>query len=159
LPASYEAPGRGRCSGFASHSYPRLGIYIIHVSGTSRTDLDIVGRRWYDKSMVTTREQALEIAGQVRAGLERIYGPRLRGVYLYGSAARDELTPDSDIDIAVVLDEVVDSFTEHERIGQFASDISLEYETLVSFLLVGEEDLRNGRFAVHRFIQEEGIPA
>ena len=121
--------------------------------------MDIGGAKWYDEVMVTTREHALEIARQVRAGLERIYGPRLRGVYLYGSAARDELTPDSDIDIAVVLDEVVNSFTEHERIGQLGSDVSLEYETLVSFLLVGEEDLRNGRFAVHRFIQEEGIPA
>ncbi len=47
----------------------------------------------------------MEIAAKVRAGLEKIYGPRLRGVYLYGSAARDELTSESDIDIAVVLDE------------------------------------------------------
>jgi len=129
------------------------------ISGWARDCLDIGDAKWYDEVMMTTREHALEIAGQVRAGLERIYGPRLRGVYLYGSAARDELTPDSDIDIAVVLDEVVDSFTEHERIGQLGSDVSLEYETLVSFLLVSEEDLRNGRFAVHRFIQEEGIPA
>jgi predicted nucleotidyltransferase len=109
--------------------------------------------------MVTTREQALEIAAKVRAGLERIYGARLYGVYLYGSAARDQLTPDSDIDIAVVLDEVVDSFTEHERIGQLGSDLSLEYDTLVSFLFVSDADFRKGRFAVHQFIKEEGIPA
>lgn len=109
--------------------------------------------------MVTTREQALEIAVKVRTGLERIYGERLRGVYLYGSAARDELTPESDIDIAVVLDEVMDSFTEHKRIGQFGSDISLEYDTLVSFLFVSEADFQEGRFAVHQFIKEEGIPA
>ena len=101
----------------------------------------------------------MEIAREVRAGLEAIYGRRLRRVYLYGSAARDELTPDSDIDIAVVLDEVADSFSEHERIGQFGSDISLEYDTLVSFLFVSEDDLQTGRFAVHRFINEEGIPA
>jgi predicted nucleotidyltransferase len=109
--------------------------------------------------MVMTREQALEIAGKVRAGLEGIYGPRLRGVYLYGSAARDELTPHSDIDIAVVLDEVADSFTEHERIGQFGSAVSLEYETLVSFLFVSASDFQNGRFAVERVIRKEGIPA
>jgi len=109
--------------------------------------------------MVTTREQALEIAAKVRVGLEKIYGTRLRGVYLYGSAARDELTPESDIDIAVVLDEVEDSFVEHERISDLRSDLSLEYDALVSFLFVSEEELRIGRFAVHRFIQEEGIPA
>ena len=56
--------------------------------------------------MVATREQALEIAVRARKDLERIYGNRLRGIYLYGSAARDQLTPDSDIDIAVVLDKL-----------------------------------------------------
>jgi predicted nucleotidyltransferase len=107
--------------------------------------------------MVTTREQALEIAAKVRVGLERIYGSRLRAVYLYGSAARDQLTPESDIDIAVVLDEVQDSFIEHERISDLRSDVGLEYDTLVSFLFASEEELQTGRFAVHRFIQEEGI--
>lgn len=109
--------------------------------------------------MVTTREQALEIVGKVRAGLERLYGERLRGVYLYGSAARDQLTPDSDIDIAIVLDEVADSFVEHKRAGQLGSDISLEYDTLVSFLFVSKADLQKGRFAVHRIVKEEGIAA
>ncbi len=112
----------------------------------------------YDNGMVTTRDQALEIAAKVRAGLEKIYGPRLRGVYLYGSAARDELTSESDIDVAVVLDEVMDVFAEHNLVDDLRSDLSLEYDTLVSFLFVAEEDLRTGRFAVHRFINEEGIP-
>jgi len=112
----------------------------------------------YDGIMVTTREQALEIAAKVRAGLEKIYGERLRGVYLYGSAARDELREESDIDIAVVLDEVTDSFAEHNLTGDLGSDLSLEYDTLVSFLFVSEEELRTGRFAVHQFIKEEGIP-
>ncbi len=100
----------------------------------------------------------MQIAAKARAGLEKIYGPRLRGVYLYGSAARDELTSESDIDIAAVLDEVVDIFAEHNRVDDLHSDLSLEYHTLASFLFVGEEDLRTGRFAVHRFINEEGIP-
>ncbi|OHB85397.1 MAG: hypothetical protein A2Z38_06095 [Planctomycetes bacterium RBG_19FT_COMBO_48_8] len=43
--------------------------------------------------MVATKQQALEIAGKAREDLNRIYGKRLRGVYLYGSAARDQLTP------------------------------------------------------------------
>jgi hypothetical protein len=37
------------------------------------------GRRGcYNENMVTTRQQALEIAAKVRVGLEKIYGPRLR---------------------------------------------------------------------------------
>jgi len=109
--------------------------------------------------MVTTKEKALTIASKTRRVLEEIYGERLRGVYLYGSAARDQLTPDSDIDIAIILDDIKSRFEEHERTSQLGSDVSLEYNTLVSFLFVSEADYRKGRFAVHRTIREEGIRA
>jgi predicted nucleotidyltransferase len=109
--------------------------------------------------MVTTKQKALQIASQARTGLEAIYGKRLRAVYLYGSAARDQLTADSDIDIAIVLDEIESRFEEHERTSQLGSDISLQHNTLVSFLFVSEADYQSGRFAIHRFIKEEGIPA
>jgi len=107
--------------------------------------------------MVTTRKQALEIAKKVRDGLEKLYGERLRGVLLFGSAARDKLDEDSDIDIAIILDDIPDRFAEHERTGDLASEIGLEYNTLVSFLFVSEADYQNGRFAIHRRIKEEGI--
>jgi predicted nucleotidyltransferase len=109
--------------------------------------------------MVKSQQDALEIAIKARERLEQIYGRRLRGVYLYGSAARGQLTPDSDIDIAVILDLITDRFDEHERTSQLASDMSLEHDTLVSFLFVSEADYLKGRFAVHRVIQEEGIRA
>jgi predicted nucleotidyltransferase len=108
--------------------------------------------------VVTTRQQAIEITARMRKALRRLYGQRLRAVYLYGSAARDELSPDSDIDIAVVLDEIPDRFAEYERVSQLGSDISLEYNTLVSFLFAAEDDFKNGRFAIHRAIKQEGVP-
>ena len=107
--------------------------------------------------MVATKEQALEIAGKVRSELEKLYGERLRGVYLYGSAARDQLTPDSDIDIAIVLDEIQSRFEEHERTSQLDSDVSLEYDTLVTFLFITEADFKEGLFTIHRVIKREGV--
>jgi len=108
--------------------------------------------------MVTTKEKALTIASKTRRVLEDIYGERLRGVYLYGSAARDQLTPDSDIDIAIILDDIKSRFEEHERTSQLGSDVSLEENTLVTFLLISEEDFREGLFTIHRMIKREGIP-
>jgi predicted nucleotidyltransferase len=117
---------------------------------------------WHDRyyeNMAATRQEALEIASKVRSKLEKLYGQRLRGVYLYGSAARDQFTPDSDIDIAIVLDNIKSHYEEIEYTGQLGSDVSLEYNTLVTFLFVSEEDYNKGRFAVHGIIKKEGIAA
>ena len=109
--------------------------------------------------MIATKEQALEIAARARKDLEQIYGNRLRGVYLYGSAACDQLTPDSDIDIAVVLDKLNSRYTELKRTSKIGSDLTLETSTLIMFFFVDETDFRNGRFSIHRTIKEEGIRA
>ena len=107
--------------------------------------------------MVATKQQALEIAGKAREDLERIYGKRLRGIYLYGSAARDQLTPDSDIDIAIVLDKIQSRFEEHELTGDLYSQISLQYNTVVTFLFITEADFEEGLFTIHRVIKREGV--
>jgi type I restriction enzyme S subunit len=109
--------------------------------------------------MITTREQAIEIAAKARKVLENLYGPRLRGVYLYGSGARDELTADSDIDIAVILDGIANRFAEHRRVSLLGADLSLEFDTVVLFFFAEEADLAKGRFAIHRIIRDEGIAA
>jgi predicted nucleotidyltransferase len=107
--------------------------------------------------MVTTRKQALEIAAKVRKELEKIYGERLRGVLLFGSAARDKLDEDSDIDIAIILDEIPDRFAEREWTGDLGSEIGLEYNMLVSFFFVPQCDYEQGKYATYRAIKREGI--
>jgi predicted nucleotidyltransferase len=106
-----------------------------------------------------TREDALRIVTRARVALERIYGQRLRGVYLFGSYARGQAHEDSDVDLAVILDEIPHRFAEIERTGDLASDLTLEYGTLVTFFFVPEEDFKEGRCAVHRAIKREGVPA
>ena len=108
--------------------------------------------------MIATRQEALEIAAKAREALKAIYDGRLRGVYLYGSAARDQLTANSDIDIAVVLDEIPSRFAEHERTSQLAADLSLQYDTVVTLLFVTEADLADGTFLIHRMVKREGVP-
>lgn len=111
----------------------------------------------YDYDVVATRKKAMEIAAEARRHLQNIYGQRLRAVYLYGSAARDQLTPDSDIDIAVILDKIPSRFEEHSRTSKLGSDISLDHNAVVLFFFAEEKDLEAGRFAIHRAIKAEGI--
>jgi predicted nucleotidyltransferase len=109
--------------------------------------------------MVQTKEQAVKIAVKAKESLEQIYGRRLRGIYLYGSAARGQLRPDSDIDIAIILDEITNKFDEYEKTSNLGSKLSLDDDTLVSFLFLTESDLAKGRFSIHQAIKKEGIRA
>ena len=45
-----------------------------------------------------------EILAEIKRRLTEAYGERLRGIIVYGSEARDESGPDSDIDVMVLLD-------------------------------------------------------
>ena len=46
----------------------------------------------------------VELLKQIKARLAAAYKDRLRGVVLYGSVARGDARPDSDIDVLVLLD-------------------------------------------------------
>ena len=67
------------------------------------------------------------LLAELRRGLEQLYGPRLKGVYLYGSYARDEADPESDLDILVVLEDYRNYGEEIQRTSELGSNISLKY--------------------------------
>jgi len=62
------------------------------------------------------------ILDELKVGLKRIYGTRLKQVILFGSFARGEAEPDSDIDVAVVLDDYESPFQETERLGELGGE-------------------------------------
>jgi predicted nucleotidyltransferase len=86
----------------------------------------------------------IAIARRMRKGLSEIYRKRLRGVFLYGSRARGEHGPDSDVDILIVLDHVGPYGEELERTSKLASDLSLDAGVIVSRAFASEVDWRTG---------------
>ena len=59
--------------------------------------------------------------------LERRFGDRLVALYLFGSRARGDHEPDSDVDVAVVLDQKLpDSFEVTREIVEDTYDLLLE---------------------------------
>ena len=93
--------------------------------------------------MDLTRLKLGKITSVLRAELSRWLGDRLAGVYLYGSQARGDAKPDSDIDILVVIRGDFDYFNLIEDTGQIAADISLENETVIALAFVSDEDYKN----------------
>ncbi|MBN1867680.1 nucleotidyltransferase domain-containing protein [Candidatus Sumerlaeota bacterium] len=53
---------------------------------------------------------------ECRTRLENHYGSRFRGLVLFGSLARNLDTPESDVDLLVLLDRPLDYFVEMRRI-------------------------------------------
>jgi predicted nucleotidyltransferase len=67
------------------------------------------------------------ILGELNLRLLALYGERLRGVYLFGSHARDEANEESDADILIVLDRVENYSREIDTTSELTSELSLEH--------------------------------
>jgi predicted nucleotidyltransferase len=96
------------------------------------------------------------LARAVAADLRELYGTRLRGVVLFGSWARKDAHPDSDIDLLVVLDRVDSVWEELRRMEPILWRHSLANDAVVSATPVAVDDLRSGRWPLLRRVQAQG---
>lgn len=81
-----------------------------------------------------------EIAAAAARDLRCLYRERLRTVLLFGSWARGDAHPESDIDLLVVLDRVESVWDELRRMDDILDRHSVNNETVVSALVVAEDD-------------------
>lgn len=90
---------------------------------------------------------------------EELYGPRLKGVVLYGSWSRGEAGPDSDIDLAVILAGRVEPGLEVDRLLDLTFELDLKYGVLLSVYPVSEGDYHDRRSPLLLNLRREGVPA
>ena len=98
-----------------------------------------------------------EIAQRCRTVLEGHYGPRFKGLMLYGSVARDQASLESDIDLLVLLGKPFDHFRELRRIVDLLYPIQLESEQLISAKPAAVDDFEHGSLQLYRNAKREGL--
>ena len=94
-----------------------------------------------------------------REELVRIYGDKLKAVYLYGSYARGDYRQGSDVDVMILLSNYRNYWNELKRISQVASDVSLEYDVTVSCIFVKQKQWENAEKPLIYNIRKEGVLA
>jgi predicted nucleotidyltransferase len=75
--------------------------------------------------------------------LREAYGERLRDVYLFGSRARGDHEPDSDVDVLIVLDRIEGYGRDLRLSSEAVSDLSLASGLAISRVLAAESSWRD----------------
>ena len=92
-------------------------------------------------------------------GLKKLYGSNLSRVILYGSKARGDSEPGSDIDLLAVLKSMDSRYDEIKRIGEIRAPICLKYDLVISVMPVEERwvDAEYKTIFIHNVLKE-GVP-
>lgn len=99
------------------------------------------------------------IVSELRTSFEALYGDRLVTMILFGSHARGDAEPGSDIDVLIVLKEPVSPGTEITRTSEIRSQLSLKYDVVVSCTYVSAERYTTEQSPLLINIRREGVPA
>ena len=98
-----------------------------------------------------------EIIRTCRTILDSHYGARFKGLILYGSVARDQAGPGSDIDLLVLLSPPCNYFDELRQIIELLYPVQLESERLISAKPVLVDEFERGTLQLYRTAKREGV--
>jgi uncharacterized protein len=93
-----------------------------------------------------------------KVSLSALYGDRLRNVFMFGSHARGEQAPESDLDVLIVLDQIDRYGEEVDRTGEITSMLSLRCGISLGRVFVSENDWGEARTPLLQAVRREALP-
>jgi predicted nucleotidyltransferase len=103
-------------------------------------------------------ERLQNLLAELRRRFQALYGPRLVRLMLFGSQARDEAEPGSDINVLVVLEGPVRAGEEIRRCLNDVSELSLENNVVFSGVFVSRDRFENELSPLLINVRREGAP-
>ena len=100
-----------------------------------------------------------ELLEKIKACLFEVYHDRLCGVVLYGSEVRGDATPDSDIDVLVLLDGPINYGHDLEKNLDVLYPLSLQLGRRISAKPVVASEYENVDCPLYQNVHSEGIMA
>ncbi len=97
------------------------------------------------------------ILADLRRRLAALYGPRLERVILFGSRARGDAEPDSDIDVMVVLGEPAAESGGKDRTMALAAELSLKYDTVIMPFVTDARTYAASDYSLYENVRHEGV--
>jgi len=104
-----------------------------------------------------TESPIKDILQELKEGLQKRYGSKLKRIMLFGSYARGEQRSDSDVDVAIILEDFSHACAEIERTADIVSSISLKFDTLISLVPIKEEDWYKRKTSLVSNIRRDGV--
>jgi len=103
--------------------------------------------------------RVLEAAGNLKVRVASRFGARLLELSLFGSYARGDWGPDSDVDVLVVVDGLTHG--ERREVSDLAEDVYFETLVRVSPLALSGDEMRTLRareYLIASEIERDGVP-
>lgn len=104
-----------------------------------------------------SKEPIDDILNELKSGLQEKYGNKLIDIRLFGSYATGSERVDSDIDIAIILEDFSHACSEIEKTGDLISALSLKFDTLISLVPIKERDWLKTKTSLISSIKRDGV--
>ena len=101
-------------------------------------------------------KQVKEAASELAEGVKAIYGPKLVGIFLFGSQARDTAAEESDVDSAIVLDDFESPWQEVKHCSELRQAVALQYGVAISLYFLRKREWI-GKGSLVDNIHREGV--
>jgi predicted nucleotidyltransferase len=116
------------------------------------------GYNRFERESPVNQKQRLRLLNRLSTELAQMPGERIEQVLLYGSYARGEARPHSDLDILIVVRGEFDYTALIRQTSELIAHLSLENDIVISRAFISKERFENERSPFTLNVQREGIP-